>query len=136
MQSQPTYRSTNVREFPHTPEIEETYQRTTSSGGSSSSTTTEQLCQIKEKALAIEAMKRVFAEEIREQYAHCVGEKMPPALFRRILLDLIDGTPPQYYRYALDETCLAPRPSPRYMLAIVQRLKRERKDPADLCELF
>lgn len=139
MPAQPEYRDTNVRPFPHTPRErsnEHSSSSSGSSGSSSTSTTTVQLCQILEENRAKEALQRVAAEAIREQYANCVGEQMPPSLFRRVLLDLIDGTPKQYYTYALDETCLAPKPSPRYMLAIVARLKRERADPASLSPLF
>lgn len=120
----------NKRTFPHTPSVDRSYQPSSSSGGGSSSTTTVQDCR------NLEAMKRVYAEQIRDQYAHCIGEQMPPAVFRRILLDLIDGTPTQYYTYALDETSLAPRPSTRYMLAIIARLKRERADPESLTALW
>ena len=138
--SQPmTYRETNVCDFPHTPRVTELHSSSSSGSSGSesvSSTTTVEIRQEMEKRLNIEALKRVDAEAIREQYAFCIGDQMPAAVFRRVLLDLIDGTPIAYYRYALDETTLAPRPSPRYMLAIVARLKREKADPETVWSIF
>jgi len=147
MSNQPLYRDTNVRDFPHSPMRENLEDSSSSSSGGSSSTTTDsvvsssstttvQLRQIMEENRKKEALQRVAAEGIREHYKTCIGNQMPPSLFRRILLDLIDGTPSQYYSYALDETCLAPNPSPRYMLAIVNRLKREKADPETVYPVF
>jgi hypothetical protein len=65
------------------------------------------------------------AELLRLQYADVIGAPMPPATLRRLLLDLIEGTPWQYYEYALEQTELAPRPSWRYAMAIVSRVKAE-----------
>ena len=62
------------------------------------------------------------AELLREKYFEVIGRDMPMAVLRQLLLSLLAGTPWQYYDYALDETALAPAPSWRYAMAIVNRL--------------
>lgn len=112
----------NARKFPQTPSKKEDKHPGTTTGQysvlSTTSTTTVHNCQ----ELTDEAMIRNRVELIREQYLHCIGREMPMSFMRQVLLDLIAGTPWQYYEYALEETAFAPNPSWRYTMAIVRRL--------------
>lgn len=115
------YSGTNVpdvRKFPHTPSKNMTTTTSTGSSTSSSSTTTVVNCQ----DMADDQLLRNRVEILRGQYREAIGRDMPMAAMRQLLLALIGGTPWQYYEYALDETALAPAPSWRYALAIVNRL--------------
>lgn len=116
------YRETNVpdvRKFPHTPSKNNTTTTSTgSSTSSSSSTTTVEFCQ----DMADEQLLRNRVELLRGQYRETIGRDMPMSAMRQLLLALIGGTPWQYYEYALEETALAPAPSWRYAMAIVNRL--------------
>ncbi len=105
----------DIRKFPHTPS--KNTNTTTSSSTTSTSTTTVQFCHDLE-----EEMLRNRCEQLRMLYAACIGHDMSMATMKRVLLSLIDGTPWQYYEYALEETALAPAPSWRYTMAIVNRL--------------
>lgn len=96
----------------------ENNKRTTTSSSSSSRTTTVQNCQI----IPDEQLIRNRAQLLRDKYSEVIGREMPLAQLRQLLLALISGTPWQYYDYALDETALAPAPSWRYTVAIVNRL--------------
>ena len=75
---------------------------------------------------------RLSVENLRQLYADCIGSPMPMAIHRRVLLELQDGAPFEYYRYALEEAAAAPRPSWRYVQAIVARLYREQVPPETL----
>lgn len=75
---------------------------------------------------------RIACEDLRERYTECIGTPMPQIIHKRLLLDLLDGTPYEYYSYALDEASIAPKPSWRYVLAIVARLHREQVPPESL----
>ena len=118
------YRRTDVLQFPNKEQNNKPALPRTSSSSSSSSTTTDEDYQ--------NMAARVACEGLREQYAACIGIPMSQAIHRRLLLDLIEGTPYQYYRYALDEASIAPKPSWRYVLAIVARLHREGVPPESL----
>ena len=96
-------------------EYQENNKRTSTTTRSSSTTTVE-FCQEKEMIV------RNRAEQLRTKYSEVMGREMPPAVLRQLLLALLDGTPWQYYDYALDETVYAPAPSWRYVAAIVSRL--------------
>lgn len=122
-----TNRETNVRDFPHTPKKRENknYERDASSSSSSTSTTTT----VKESQ---KLLIRVNCEDLRQLYAECIGTPMPMAIHRRVLLALEEGTPYQYFQYALNEAAMAPRPSWRYVMAIVARLYRDGVSPEEL----
>lgn len=107
-----------VRRFPHTPSKNNT---TTTSSSTSSSTTTVQNCQ----QMADDAVLRNRCELLRMQYQEIIGQDMPFATLKQLLRALIGGTPWQYYEYALEEAALAPYPSWRYVMAIVNRLTAE-----------
>lgn len=104
--------------------------RTSSSTGSTGSTSSVQHYQKKEDALI-----RVSCEALREMYQECIGRPMTQSIHRHLLQDLVDGTPYEYYRYALDEAAMAPQPSWRYVMAIVGRLARERVPPESLSQI-
>lgn len=70
----------------------------------------------------MEQLLRNRAELLREKYSEVIGRDMPMAVLRQLLLSLLAGTPWEYYEYALEETALAPAPSWRYAMAIVNRL--------------
>lgn len=91
---------------------------TTTTTGGSTGTTTVDNCQI----MVDEQLIRNRAQLLREKYADTIGQEMTRALLRQLLLALIEGTPWQYYDYALDEAAYAPAPSWRYVMAIVNRL--------------
>lgn len=63
-----------------------------------------------------------------------IGRPMPPSIHRKLLLDLIEGAPYEYFRYAIEEAAIAPQPSWRYVMAIIRRLERERVPPSSLFE--
>lgn len=71
-------------------------------------------------------------EPLLPLYHDVIGRPMPRFTQEKLLLDLEEGTPGTYYRYALEEAANAPMPSWRYVLAIVARLKRQQVDPFDL----
>lgn len=109
----------DVRKFPHTPSKKDINTSTSSSTSSTStSSTTVQFCQYLEE----EEMLRNRCELLRKQYSDCIGEAMTKPVMRQLLLSLIDGTPWEYYEYAIEEAALAPVPSWRYIQAIVRRL--------------
>lgn len=75
--------------------------------------------------------EEVFFKELVTLYGECIGPVTEYVL--RLLRQeiIVNKVPRCYFNYAIRETALAPRPSLRYMLAIVQRLKRERVSPDD-----
>lgn len=99
--------------------------RGSSSSRSSSSTTT-----TVEKPPYIDSYTRqtLAVERLKETYYDCFGREMPRIIKAEILRNVRNGTPIYYYRYAIEQTAFAPRPSWRYTMAIVQRLQRERAD--------
>lgn len=108
----------DVRKFPHTPSKNITSTTSGSSGTTgSSSTTTVEFCHELEQE-----MLRNRVDLLREQYMNCMGREMPMGVMKQLLLSILGGTPWQYYEYALEETVLAPMPSWRYTMAIVNRL--------------
>lgn len=129
------YTETNVREFPHTPSEREKqhnqYQQEKYKSGVeavSSSTTTVQkqpgFDKYARQSMAMEGLKRIFQDTF--------GREMPRAISEPLLRDIRSGTPAYYYRYAMEETLMAPRPSWRYTLAIVARLKRTMATEEDM----
>ena len=75
--------------------------------------------------------EEVFFKELVTLYGECIGP-VTDYVLRLLRTEIIMNQVPRcYFRYAIEETALAPRPSLRYMLAIVQRLKRERVHPDD-----
>lgn len=113
----------NVIQYRRT-ETEQPPLRSSSSSSTRTTTTSMQKSQEMEIRMSVEAL--------RELYADCIGAPMPMAIHRRVLLAMQDGEPYEYYRYALEEAAAAPRPSWRYVQAIVARLRREQVDPAEL----
>ena len=97
---------------------------TTTTSSSSSSTST--------RAHAREAEINVSVESIKELYQAAIGSPMTDICQRYLRRDLEAGIPYIYYHYALEQTAFAPRPSWRYTMAIVARLRREEVDPAAL----
>lgn len=108
----------NAVRFPHTPSKK--YDTTTTTSSSTTSSSTVRICQKMD-----EEMLRNRCELLRKQYAACIGQEMTPAIMKRLLLSLYDGTPWQYYEYALEEATYAPYPSWRYVMAIVNRLSSQ-----------
>ena len=86
----------------------------------SSSTTTERTLPLSDKS----TRQMLAMEELKMLYFDTIGREIPRAIAEPLLRDIREGTPAQYYRYAMEQTLLAPRPSWRYTLAIVARLKR------------
>ena len=74
-------------------------------------------------------MVRASCEKLRLLYEESIGRQMTGAILRQLLLSLIEGTPAEYYQYALEETACAPLPSWRYTMAIVKRLQAQRVPP-------
>lgn len=107
----------NLRKFPQTPLKNCTTTTSSGSSSGSSGTTTVQFCHDME-----EEFLRNRVELLREQYAQTIGRDMPMAIMKQLLLAILGGTPWQYYEYALEEAALAPMPSWRYVMAIVNRL--------------
>lgn len=122
-----TNRENNICSFPPTPPKKENqnYERRTSSTSTSTTTTTTEK---NSQDLVIQ----VKCEDIRQLYTDCIGSPMPMAIHRRVLLALHEGTPYEYFSYALSEAAIAPKPSWRYVMAIVARLHREAVPPEDL----
>lgn len=113
------YSGTNILNYPY----KEKNITTTSTGTSrstGSSTTTDENCHI---------MVRASCEKLRLLYEESIGHRMTGAILRQLLLSLIEGTPAEYYQYALEETACAPLPSWRYTMAIVKRLQAQRVPP-------
>lgn len=98
-----------------------------SSSSSTSSTTTVRTLPVFDK----ETRQSLAMEQLKTQHEDVFGRPMPRSIAENVLRDLRSGTPAAYYRYAMDETLLAPRPSWRYTLAIVARLKRTNADSTD-----
>lgn len=115
--------------------IDNLQQPTPTTTTSTTATTSEQLCQFVEEVEShAGTAARYHCEALRQQYMSCIGRPMPPSIHRKLLLDLIDGTEYEYYRYAIDEAAIAPQPSWRYVMAIVRRLQREKVPPSSLVE--
>ena len=57
---------------------------------------------------------------------------MPAPISAEVLRDLYAETPSAYYRYAMMEAVYAPRPSWRYVQAIVRRCKAQLIEPGEL----
>ena len=117
----------------------ENEKRTTSSSrsekqlvSSSSSTTTVQLFQDITRPRAVEVLRRYQMEEIKRLHREVLGRPMPAPISAAVLRDLDADTPSAYYKYALTETMYAPKPSWRYVQAIVNRCKSQLIDPAEL----
>lgn len=129
------HRETNVREFPHTPsEVEKNqyqYQQekyNPAVEAVSSSTTTMQ----KVPGFDKYARQNIAVEGLKKQFQDTFGREMPRAISEPLLRDIRSGTPAYYYRYAMEQTLMAPRPSWRYTLAIVARLKRTMATEEDM----
>lgn len=108
---------------------------TTTTTSSSSNTTHTRACAYareasEEKAREIEL--NVQVEDLRSLYAQAIGAPMSPMIAKELRHELEAGTPYIYYHYALWQTAYAPRPSWRYTLAIVRRLKNQDVSERDL----
>lgn len=127
-------RKTNVCTFPNLKEIEEPVEEvvvgSSSSSSSSSTTTTIE----KPPYIDISTRQSLAVERLKATFYDCFGREMPRAIRTEILKNVRNGTPIYYYRYAIEQTALAPRPSWRYTMAIVQRLQRERADITSMDE--
>ena len=103
-------------------------KRTTTTTTASSSSTRARA----REELAQNTMLELSLDSIRRDHADILGRPMPRYTERLLILDLQEGTPSIYYRYALQEAAAAPMPSWRYVLAIVARLKRQQIPEEDL----
>lgn len=92
-----------------------------------STTTTASTC----SSPSISLKEQVFFKELVTLYGECIGPVTDYVLHLLKQEIIINHVPRCYFAYAIRETALAPMPSLRYMLAIVQRLKRERVSPDD-----
>lgn len=106
---------------------DEKYQAVASSSTSSSTTTVQVF-----PHSASETLRRYQLENLKELHAECLGRPMPAPISAELLRDLDDGTPSAYYKYAMREACYAPRPSWRYVQAIVRRCKAQMIEPSEL----
>lgn len=120
------YTGADVLPFPRTPiskqnnhQKQVTEKHQAAEQGSSTSTT-EQILPASDKSVR----QMLAMEDLKSLYADTFGREMPRAIAEPLLRDIREGIPVQYYRYAMEQTLLAPRPSWRYTLAIVARLKR------------
>lgn len=97
---------------------------TTTSRSSSSSTIA---C-----ARAREAELNVQVEDLKEIYRRSIGQAMSEICAQSLRHRLEGGTPFIYYVYALNEAAFAPRPSWRYVEAIVRRLTSQAAKEEDI----
>lgn len=95
----------------------ENINTTTTESISSSSTTT------RTHAHASEAQINVAVEGLRDLYQRSIGQPMSEICESSLRRDLAKGTPYVFYHYALIQAAYAPRPSWRYVLAIIRRLQ-------------
>lgn len=79
-----------------------------------------------------QTMKAYSLESLKKLHMECFGRPMPTPIAAEVLRDLRCDTPAAYYRYAMMEACYAPRPSWRYVQAIVKRCKAQQLDPSEL----
>lgn len=85
-----------------------------------------------EREESYSALKAYQLETLKKMHLECLGRPMPAPIAAAVLRDLRSETPSAYYRYALMEVCYAPRPSWRYVQAIVNRCKAQGIDPTEL----
>lgn len=115
--------------------INEKYQAAGSSSRSSSSTTTVRKFPenaSRERSETRELLRRLQMEHLKKLHMECIGRPMPAPIAAEVLRDLDADTPAEYYKYALTEACYAPRPSWRYVQAIIRRCKAQMIDPSEL----
>ena len=108
---------------------------TTTTTSSSSNTTHARACAYAREASEDHARQvelNVQVEDLRSLYAQAIGAPMSPMIAKELRHELEAGTPYIYYHYALWQTAYAPRPSWRYTLAIVRRLKCQEVPEKDL----
>lgn len=79
-----------------------------------------------------QAAKAYSLEQLKKLHMECFGRPMPAPIAAEVLKDLRCDTPAAYYRYAMTEACYAPRPSWRYVQAIVKRCKAQMLEPSEL----
>ena len=131
MKATATARETNVRIFPKQNENQNNQQQVGGGGevaeGSGSTTTTQTL-----PVFDRLTRQNIAFEEIKLLFSDCFGRPMPRAISEQVLRAIRSGTPAYYFRYAIEETVFAPRPSWRYTMAIVSRLEREKASKADM----
>lgn len=130
-------RDTNVRQFPPIPPVESEYQyqhQHKQSAGvpaaetvSSSTTTVQNVPQFDRFARQCLAMER-----LKKEFEDAFSRPMPRAIAETVLRDIRAGTPAAYYSYAIEQTIFAPRPSWRYTMAIIARLKRTMANEDDM----
>ena len=95
------------------------YQRNTTTSSSTSTTSTTSTTR-KSTVIYDQLM------EVKEAYLDAMGRSMPQSIAGYVQSELLMGSLDfQDLMYALAETAMAPRPSWRYTMAIVNRLKRE-----------
>lgn len=131
MTSPETARETNVRIFPKQNNNDNYNQQGGGAGAAGavvSSTTTMQSLPVYDKS----ARQTMAFEEIKLLFNDSFGRPMPRAIAEQVLRAIRGGTPAYYFRYAIEETMLAPRPSWRYTMAIVGRLEREQATKEDM----
>lgn len=131
--SQPAeYRGTIYEQVAST---SEKYNPAASSSRSSTSTTTVRKFPenpSRERGETRELLRRLQMENLKKLHMECIGRPMPAPIAAEVLRDLDADTPAVYYKYALTEACYAPRPSWRYVQAIVRRCKAQMIDPSEL----
>lgn len=104
------------------------YRRTKNEqAGESSSTTT-----VRKVPANSSVLRRYQLEQLKQLHQECFGRAMPAPIAAEVLRDLDAQTPSKYYRYAMMEACYAPRPSWRYVQAIVRRCKDQMVNPDEL----
>lgn len=131
------YRDTNVRSFPLHPRFEKEKQQNHHQQHQqvepavedvSSSTTTMQIPPYFDK----ETRQMMAMERLKNEFQDTFNYAMPRAIAAQVLKDIRSGLPAAFYTYAMSETLLAPRPSWRYTMAIIARLKRTRATVEDM----
>lgn len=79
-----------------------------------------------------DVLKQYQLENLKQLHVECFGRPMPAPISAEVLRDLYAETPSAYYRYAMMEAVYAPRPSWRYVQAIVRRCKAQLIEPGEL----
>lgn len=105
---------------------------TTSSSSNTTHTRTRAYAREVSEDHARQVELNVQVEDLRSLYAQAIGAPMSPMIAKELRHELEAGTPYIYYHYALWQTAYAPRPSWRYTLAIVRRLKCQEVPEKDL----
>lgn len=118
----------NIKRTLQTTTDHENYHAAAGSSTTGSSTTTVQVF----PGNGSEVVKQYALEQLKQLHIEYFGRPMPSPISAEVLRDLYAGTPSAYYRYAMMEAVYAPRPSWRYVAAIVKRCKTQLIEPGDL----